>query len=219
MIHNPEIECMSREEMRQLQSERLVHTIKRCYEHVPFYRKKMDELGVKPEDIKSIDDIHRLPFTTKQDLRDEYPFGLEAVPHNEVRRIHASSGTTGKPVVATYTENDLKCWAEGVARCMAVAAVGPGDTVQVAYGYGLFTGGLGAHDGAAMRGAIQLPMSAGNTEKQMMLMQDFQSTILLHTQLCHAPGRKHPEQPQRVSAADEVACRLLWRRALDRWHA
>ena len=181
MIHNPEIECMSREEMRQLQSERLVHTIKRCYEHVPFYRKKMDELGVKPEDIKSIDDIHRLPFTTKQDLRDEYPFGLEAVPHNEVRRIHASSGTTGKPVVATYTENDLKCWAEGVARCMAVAAVGPGDTVQVAYGYGLFTGGLGAHDGAAMRGAIQLPMSAGNTEKQMMLMQDFQSTILCCT--------------------------------------
>ena len=168
---------MSREEMRQLQSERLVHTIKRCYEHVPFYRKKMDELGVKPEDIKSIDDIHRLPFTTKQDLRDEYPFGLEAVPHNEVRRIHASSGTTGKPVVATYTENDLKCWAEG----MAVAAVGPGDTVQVAYGYGLFTGGLGAHDGAAMRGAIQLPMSAGNTEKQMMLMQDFQSTILCCT--------------------------------------
>lgn len=181
MIHNPKIECMSREEMRQLQSERLVHTVKRCYEHVPFYRKKMDELGVKPEDIKSIDDIHRLPFTTKQDLRDEYPFGLEAVPHNEVRRIHASSGTTGKPVVATYTENDLKCWAEGVARCMAVAAVGPGDTVQVAYGYGLFTGGLGAHDGAAMRGAIQLPMSAGNTEKQMMLMQDFQSTILCCT--------------------------------------
>ena len=167
--------------MRQLQSERLVKIVKRCYDNVPFYKRKMDEMGVTPDDIQSIDDIHKLPFTTKQDLRDEYPFGLEAVPHSEVRRIHASSGTTGKPVVDTYTENDLKMWAEGVARVMAVADVGPGDTVQVSYGYGLFTGGLGAHDGAAMRGAIQLPTSSGNTEKQIMLMQDFQSTILCCT--------------------------------------
>lgn len=181
MIHNPKIECMSREEMRQLQSESLVKIVKRCYDNVPFYKRKMDEMGVTPDDIQSIDDIHKLPFTTKQDLRDEYPFGLEAVPHSEVRRIHASSGTTGKPVVDTYTENDLKMWAEGVARVMAVADVGPGDTVQVSYGYGLFTGGLGAHDGAAMRGAIQLPTSSGNTEKQIMLMQDFQSTILCCT--------------------------------------
>ncbi len=181
MIHNPEIECMSREDMRKLQSERLIKTVKTCYEKVPFYKKKMDELGVKPEDIKSIDDIVKLPFTTKFDLRDEYPFGLQAVPHSEVRRIHASSGTTGKPVVDTYTENDLKCWAEGVARCMAVADIGPGDTVQVSYGYGLFTGGLGAHDGAAMRGAVQLPTSAGNTEKQIMLMQDFGSNALACT--------------------------------------
>ena len=181
MIHNPAIECMGREEMRALQSERLVKTVKRCYENVPFYRKKFDEMGLKPEDIQSIDDIHKLPFTTKTDLRDEYPFGLEAVPHSEVRRIHASSGTTGKPIVGTYTENDVKNWAEGVARCLAVADCGPGDTVQVSYGYGLFTGGLGAHDGAAVRGAIQLPTSAGNTEKQIMLMQDFQSTILCCT--------------------------------------
>ena len=181
MIHNPAIECMGREEMRALQSERLVKTVKRCYENVPFYRKKFDEMGLKPEDIQSIDDIHKLPFTTKTDLRDEYPFGLEAVPHSEVRRIHASSGTTGKPIVGTYTENDVKNWAEGVARCLAVADCGPGDTVQVSYGYGLFTGGLGAHDGAAVRGAVQLPTSAGNTEKQIMLMQDFQSTILCCT--------------------------------------
>ena len=181
MIHNPEIECMSREDMRALQTERLIKTVKRCYENVPFYKKKMDEMGVKPSDIQSIDDIVKLPFTTKTDLRDEYPFGLQAVPHSEVRRIHASSGTTGKPVVDTYTENDLKCWAEGVARCMAVADIGPGDTVQVSYGYGLFTGGLGAHDGAAMRGAVQLPTSAGNTEKQIMLMQDFGSNALACT--------------------------------------
>lgn len=181
MIHNPKMECMDRESMRKLQSERLINTVKRCYENVPFYKQKMDEMGVKPEDIKSIDDICKLPFTTKHDLRDEYPFGLEAVPHDQVRRIHASSGTTGKPVVDTYTENDLACWAEGVARCMAVADIGPGDTVQVSYGYGLFTGGLGAHDGAAVRGAIQLPTSAGNTEKQIMLMQDFGSNALCCT--------------------------------------
>ena len=159
---------MSREDM----------TVKTCYEKVPFYRRKMNEAGVKPEDIKSIDDIVKLPFTTKTDLRDEYPFGLEAVPHSEVRRIHASSGTTGKPVVGTYTANDLAMWAEGVARVMAVADVGPKDTVQVSYGYGLFTGGLGAHDGAALRGAIQLPISAGNTEKQIMLMEDFGSNSI-----------------------------------------
>ena len=164
MIHNPAIECMSREDMRKLQSERLVKTVKTCYDNVPFYRRKMDELGVKPEDIKSIDDIHLLPFTTKHDLRDEYPFGLQAAPMSEVRRIHASSGTTGKPVVDTYTDNDLDNWAEGVARVLAVADTGKGDIVQVSYGYGLFTGGLGAHEGAAKLGAVQLPTSAGNSE-------------------------------------------------------
>lgn len=181
MIHNPGIECMSREDMTKLQSERLIKVVKTCYENVPFYKKKMDEMGVKPEDIKSIEDIKKLPFTTKHDLRDEYPFGLQAVPMTDVRRIHASSGTTGKPVVDTYTENDVKNWAEGVARVMAAGGIGKGDIVQVSYGYGLFTGGLGAHDGAGLLGAVQLPTSAGNSEKQIMLMQDFGSTALACT--------------------------------------
>ena len=181
MIYNPEMECMSREDMRRLQTERLIETVKRCYENVPFYKKKMDQKGIRPEDIKSIDDITKLPFTTKHDLRDEYPFGLQAVPMEQVVRVHASSGTTGKPVVATYTQNDLDNWAEGVARVLAVGDVGLGDVVQVSYGYGLFTGGLGAHQGVNKLGAIQLPTSAGNSEKQVMLMKDFGTTALCCT--------------------------------------
>lgn len=172
---------MEREEMRSLQSERLQKTVRTCYEKVPFYRKKMDARGVKPEDIQTIDDIVKLPFTTKTDLRDEYPFGLQAVPKEDIVRIHASSGTTGKPVVGIYTRNDLAMWAEGVARVMSAGGVDKSDTVQVSYGYGLFTGGLGAHDGASLLGATQLPTSAGNTEKQIMLMQDFGSTVLACT--------------------------------------
>lgn len=181
MIHNPQMECMGREEMRALQSERLRKTVKTCYEKVPFYKRKMDELGIKPEDIQTVDDVTKLPFTTKYDLRDEYPYGLQAVPMSEVKRIHASSGTTGKPVVGTYTQNDLDMWAECVARVLAVGDVGPGDVVQVSYGYGLFTGGLGAHDGAAKLGAVQLPTSSGNSEKQIMLMQDLGTTALCCT--------------------------------------
>lgn len=181
MIHNPEMECMSREDMKKLQSERLAATVKRCYEMVPFYKRKMDELGVKPEDIKSIDDVTKLPFTTKYDLRDEYPFGLQAVPMDKIRRIHASSGTTGKPVVGTYTQADLDMWSECCARVFAVGDIGPGDVVQVSYGYGLFTGGLGAHDGAARLGAIQLPTSAGNSEKQIMMMQDMGTAAICCT--------------------------------------
>ena len=181
MIHNPQMECMGREEMRALQSERLRKTVRTCYEKVPFYKRKMDELGIKPEDIQTVDDVIKLPFTTKYDLRDEYPYGLQAVPMSEVKRIHASSGTTGKPVVGTYTQNDLDMWAECVARVLAVGDVGPGDVVQVSYGYGLFTGGLGAHDGAAKLGAVQLPTSAGNSEKQIMLMQDMGTTAICCT--------------------------------------
>ncbi|MBQ3656349.1 MAG: phenylacetate--CoA ligase [Bacteroidales bacterium] len=181
MIFNPEYECMERDKMRELQSRRLVETVKTCYEKSPFYRKKMDEIGVKPEDIKSIDDIHKLPFTTKIDLRDEYPFGLQVVPQSEVVRIHASSGTTGKPVVATYTKHDLDVWSEGVARVMSAGGVTKDDIVQVSYGYGLFTGGLGAHDGALKIGATQLPTSSGNTKKQIMLMKDFGTTALCCT--------------------------------------
>lgn len=181
MIFNPEMECMSREDMTKLQNERLAATVKRCYETVPFYKKKMDERGVKPEDIKTIKDVTKLPFTTKYDLRDEYPFGLQAVPMDKIRRIHASSGTTGKPVVGTYTQADLDMWAECCARVFAVGDVGPGDVVQVSYGYGLFTGGLGAHDGAAKLGAVQLPTSAGNSEKQIMMMQDMGTAAICCT--------------------------------------
>lgn len=181
MILNPKFECMSREDMRKLQSERLIATVKRCYENIPFYRKKMDEMGRKPEDIKSIDDIRLLPFTTKHDLRDEYPFGLQAVPQSEIVRIHASSGTTGKPVVGTYTKHDVEMWTEGAARVFAAGDVTKGDIVQVSYGYGLFTGGLGAHAAAGQLGAVQLPTSAGNSEKQIMLMKDFGTTVLACT--------------------------------------
>ena len=175
------MECMDRESMKKLQLERLQKTVKTCYDKVPFYRKKFEKMGIKPEDIKSLDDITKLPFTTKYDLRDEYPFGLNAVPMDQIVRIHASSGTTGKPVVGTYTKNDIDNWAEGAARVLAVGDVGPGDVVQVSYGYGLFTGGLGAHDAAGKLGAVQLPTSAGNSEKQIMLMKDFGSTALCCT--------------------------------------
>ena len=175
------MECMDRESMKKLQLERLQKTVKTCYEKVPFYRKKFDKMGIKPEDIKSLEDITKLPFTTKYDLRDEYPFGLNAVPMDQIVRIHASSGTTGKPVVGTYTKNDIDNWAEGAARVLAVGDVGPGDVVQVSYGYGLFTGGLGAHDAAGKLGAVQLPTSSGNSEKQIMLMKDFGSTALCCT--------------------------------------
>ena len=175
------MECMDRESMKKLQLERLQKTVKTCYDKVPFYRKKFDKMGIKPEDIKSLDDITKLPFTTKYDLRDEYPFGLNAVPMDQIVRVHASSGTTGKPVVGTYTKNDIDNWAEGAARVLAVGDVGPGDVVQVSYGYGLFTGGLGAHDAAGKLGAVQLPTSAGNSEKQIMLMKDFGSTALCCT--------------------------------------
>ena len=175
------MECMDRESMKKLQLERLQKTVKTCYDKVPFYRKKFDKMGIKPGDIKSLEDITKLPFTTKYDLRDEYPFGLNAVPMDQIVRVHASSGTTGKPVVGTYTKNDIDNWAEGAARVLAVGDVGPGDVVQVSYGYGLFTGGLGAHDAAGKLGAVQLPTSSGNSEKQIMLMKDFGSTALCCT--------------------------------------
>ena len=175
------MECMDRESMKKLQLERLQKTVKTCYDKVPFYRKKFDKMGIKPEDIKSLEDITKLPFTTKYDLRDEYPFGLNAVPMDQIVRVHASSGTTGKPVVGTYTKNDIDNWAEGAARVLAVGDVGPGDVVQVSYGYGLFTGGLGAHAAVGKLGAVQLPTSAGNSEKQIMLMKDFGSTALCCT--------------------------------------
>lgn len=178
---NKDVECMSREEMRRLQSERLVKMVKHVYEDSTYYRKRMDECGVKPEDIRSIDDITKLPFTTKQDLRDNYPFNLFCVPMEKIVRLHASSGTTGKPIVAGYTREDLEMWSEVTARSLMAAGVSSKDIMQVSYGYGLFTGGLGAHDGGTLIGASIVPTSSGNTEKQITLMHDFGSTVLACT--------------------------------------
>ena len=181
MYYNEKIETMDRESLRKLQGERLANIVKHTYENVEFYRKRMDEAGVKPSDIRSIDDITKLPFMQKQDLRDYYPFGTFAAPMKDIVRFHASSGTTGKPIVAGYTQKDLDNWSEGVARCLTAYGATKEDIIQVSYGYGLFTGGLGAHDGATRIGATVLPTSSGNTSKQIMLMKDLGSTILCCT--------------------------------------
>lgn len=180
-IYNKEAECMPVEQLRELQSERLRQMVKREYENVPFYRKKFDEIGLKPEDIRSIDDITKLPFTNKQDLRDNYPFDLFAVPMSEVVRIHASSGTTGKQTVVGYTKNDLAVWGEVMARTLASGGVTRDDIGQICYGYGLFTGGLGGNIGSETIGCATIPASTGNTRRQMTIMQDFRPTFLLAT--------------------------------------
>ncbi len=181
MIWNESIECASREGMRQIQSQRLQETVQRVYHNVPAYRRKMQEAGLVPSDIKSIDDLPKLPFTTKQDLRDNYPFGMFTVPMSEIVRVHASSGTTGKSTVVGYTRKDLTLWAEVVTRSLVMAGVHRNDIVQVAYGYGLFTGGLGLHYGTENLGATVIPISGGNTEKQIQLMQDFGTTAVACT--------------------------------------
>lgn len=172
---------MSRDEMRACQSRRLMDMVERVYHNVPFYRQKMQELGLHPEDIHSVDDLKRLPFTTKQDLRDNYPFGLFAVPQSEIVRVHASSGTTGKATVVGYTRRDLGTWSEVVARCLMSAGAHKHDVVHIAYGYGLFTGGLGLHYGSEKIGATVIPVSGGNTKRQLQIMQDFGSTVLACT--------------------------------------
>ncbi|MEY8572839.1 phenylacetate--CoA ligase [Oscillospiraceae bacterium 21-37] len=177
----PEIECASRETLREIQSKRLADMVKRCYENVPFYKKKFDAIGLKPEDVQSIDDIVKLPFTEKQDLRDTYPFGLVAVPRGELARIHASSGTTGKQTVVAYTARDLDTWATGAARAIVAVGGKKEDLVHVSYGYGLFTGGLGLHDGAEKLGAAVIPVSSGNTNRQVQILQDYGSDILCCT--------------------------------------
>lgn len=181
MIWNEKMECASREEMDAIQSERLIQTVKRIYHNIPAYRAKMQEKGLVPGDIKSIKDITKLPFTNKSDLRDNYPFGMFTVPMSEIVRVHASSGTTGKPTVVGYTRNDLQMWAEVVTRSLGMAGVHKNDIVQVAYGYGLFTGGLGMHYGTENLGATVIPISGGNTEKQILLMQDFGTTVIACT--------------------------------------
>jgi phenylacetate-CoA ligase len=181
MIWNEKIECAERGEMKELQSERLVETVQRIYHNVPAYRAKMQEADLVPADIKSIDDLHKLPFTMKADLRDNYPFGLFNVPMSEIVRVHASSGTTGKPIVVGYTRKDLNSWAEVVTRALCMAGVHRNDMVQIAYGYGLFTGGLGLHYGCENLGATVIPISGGNTAKQIQLMQDFQTSAVACT--------------------------------------
>ncbi len=181
MIWNETKECMSRDEITNLQSARLVKTVDKVYHNVPFYRKKMQELGLEVGDIKGIEDLEKLPFTTKDDLRDNYPFGLFAVPQSEIVRIHASSGTTGKATVVGYTRKDLEVWSECVARALTMAGITRNDIIQVAYGYGLFTGGLGAHAGAEKLGAVVVPMSTGNTQKLTTMMKDFGASAIACT--------------------------------------
>ena len=181
MIWNETKECMSRDQMHALQSARLVKLVDYVYHNVEFYRKKMQAIDLMPGDIKSIEDITKLPFTTKDDLRDNYPFGLFAVPNSEIVRIHASSGTTGKATVVGYTRYDLDVWSECVARCLSMAGVGKDDIIQIAYGYGLFTGGLGAHGGAEKIGATVVPMSTGNSKKLTTMMVDFGATAIACT--------------------------------------
>ena len=175
------MDFMPRERLRMIQTEKLQHMVDISYKNVPLFRQRMDERGVKPEDIKSIDDICKLPFTMKSDLRDTYPYGLFASPMKDVVRLHASSGTTGKPIVVGYTKEDIEDWSYAVARCFAACGVREGDIAQVSYGYGLFTGGLGAHYGLEKLGATVVPASGGNTERQVMLIKDFGVTCIACT--------------------------------------
>ncbi len=181
MIWEPDKECMDREELEQLQIERLQATLNRVYAHVPFYRKKFDSLGITPEDVGSLADLARLPFTTKADLRDNYPYGLFAVPMREVVRVHASSGTTGSVTVVGYTRNDIRTWSNLVARIITAGGVTKDDVIQIAFGYGLFTGAFGLHYGAERVGASVIPASSGNTARQIQIMKDFKTTALVST--------------------------------------
>lgn len=181
MIWNQNKECMSRDQLHDLQGKRLHKLVKKVYHSTPFYRKKMQEMDIAPADIRTIEDIVKLPFTTKQDLRDNYPYGMFAVPNSEIVRIHASSGTTGNPTIVGYTHNDLDIWQECIARCLAAYGLTNNDIFSVSYGYGLFTGGLGAHYGAEFLGATVIPASTGNTEKHVKLIRDLGITGIAST--------------------------------------
>ncbi|WP_292390983.1 phenylacetate--CoA ligase family protein [Methanosarcina sp. UBA5] len=178
---DPEIETMPVEDLKKLQEEKLKQLVHYVYERSPFYKKKFDEHGVKPEDIQTLEDIRKLPFTVKQDLRDTYPTGMFCVPNSKLARFHASSGTTGKPIVVGYTQKDIDEWAESLARGFTSVGLGKNDILQVSYGYGLFTGGLGAHYGSEKLGATVLPTSSGNTERQIQLMKDLGTTAIACT--------------------------------------
>ncbi|HIU26559.1 MAG TPA: phenylacetate--CoA ligase [Candidatus Copromorpha excrementigallinarum] len=181
MIWNREMECADRETKNAIQLTRLKNAVERCYERVPFYRKKFDEIGLRPEHIRTLEDVRHLPFTTADDLKENYPFGMFAVPKKEVVRLHGSSGTTGKPKIEGYTRQDIENWAEIMARVISAAGGTADDIVQISFGYGLFTGGFGLHYGMEKIGAMVVPLSSGNTDRQIMLMQDLGSTILIST--------------------------------------
>jgi len=181
MYWQPESECMDREELAQLQLERLESTLSRVYQNVPFYRKKFDEVKFNPDDLRSLEDLRKLPFTSKSDLRDNYPYGLFALPLREVVRLHASSGTTGMATVVGYSRNDIKTWSNLVARVLAAGGITKDDVVQIAFNYGLFTGAFGLHYGAERLGASVIPISSGNTRRQIQIMQDFKTTALVGT--------------------------------------
>jgi phenylacetate-CoA ligase len=181
MYWQPESECMDREELQQLQLERLESTLSRVYRNVPFYRKKFDEIGFNPDDLRSIEDLRKLPFTTKNDLRENYPYGLFAVPLREVVRVHASSGTTGMSTVVGYSRNDIKTWSNLVARILTSGGITKDDVIQISFSYGLFTGAFGLHYGAERLGASVIPISSGNTRRQIKIMQDFKTTALVGT--------------------------------------
>ena len=179
--YQPEIECASREEIKKLQSERLVKQVKHIWDNVPYYRAKMEAKGLTPDDIKGIEDLHKLPFVNKSDLRDAYPYGLLAAPLNDCVRIHSTSGTTGKRVVAFYTQHDIDLWEDCCARAIMAAGGTKDDVCHVAYGYGLFTGGSGLHGGSHKVGCLTVPISSGNTERQIMFIKDLNATILCCT--------------------------------------
>ena len=181
MIWNPEKECMCEDALKKLQLARLKNLVEHVYTSVPFYKAKLDAAGVKPSDIKTLEDIAKLPFTTKSDLRETYPYGLLAAPLADIVEVHMSSGTTGTPVVDAYTENDMRDWAEGIARTLSGAGATHNDTLQNAFGYGLFTGGMGFHHGARLMGMTVIPISSGNTQKQLNLMKDFGTDIFCCT--------------------------------------
>ena len=204
-IRNKEIETMPREELKKLQSERLVWQVKRMYERVECFRNRMDEKGLKPEDIKGIEDLHKLPFAYKKDLRDYYPYGLFAEPMTNIKRVHASSGTTGKRIVVGYTENDLDMWADCVARMLEAVGITKDDIFQVAFGYGFFTGGFGLHAGAEKIGATVIPISAGNTALQIQTMIDFKATAI-----CCTPSYAMylAEEIEKLGVKDQLCLRV-----------
>lgn len=218
MMYQPELETLSREKLRALQEERLSNIVAYVYERVPFYRRLLDEAGVDPKGVRTLEDLPKLPFTKKDHLRENYPFGLFAVPRERLARIHASSGTTGKPTVVGYTKNDLQVFAEVVARSLAAAGAKPGMMLHNAYGYGLFTGGLGLHGGAEALGMTVVPVSGGMTERQLMLIQDFRPEVISCTpsyaQTLAEEFRKRGVSPEALSLEYAVLGAEPWTEAI-----